>query len=184
MKKYTITSKAGMTPFSTAATRAAAEADSIEARQLGLDGEIIEELSQKSYQQITGDGTTDRAVGGDNAPASPAHTPEPWTIRTATGNEGNGTYIHALTNGTEIKQHLLGKTAPEINANAARICACVNACQGMHDPAAQIKALRDALADISLGVIVETGPNGLGPVRLDMAAMQAIATAALKGATK
>ena len=69
-------------------------------------------------------------------------------------------------------------------ANAARICAAVNACAGMHDPTAEIKALRDALADIALGVIVDTGENGLGSVRLDMAAMQAIATAALKGATK
>ena len=30
-------------------------------------------------------------------------------------------------------------------ANAARICAAVNACAGMTDPEAEIKALRDAL---------------------------------------
>ena len=38
-------------------------------------------------------------------------------------------------------------TTKQIEANAARIVACVNACAGMTDPAAQIKALRDALED-------------------------------------
>ena len=139
MKKYTITSKAGMPPFSTTTTRAAAEADSREARQLGLDGEIIEEPTQKSYQQIAGDATTDRAVGGDTAPASPAHTPEPWTAN----DEITGGKVSIYANGP------LGYIGENPEANAARICACVNACAGMTDPEVEIKALRDALDSIN-----------------------------------
>ena len=188
MTTYTITSKAGMPPFSTATTHAAAKADSREARQLGLDGEIIEETSPKSYQQIAGDATTDRAVGGDTAPASPAHTPEhspePWRCYNSDGPRTFKSW-RILDKRSLCVAKLEQMPGGESEyANAARICAAVNACAGMHDPTAEIKALRDALADIALGVIVDTGENGLGSVRLDMAAMQAIATAALKGATK
>ena len=127
MKKYTITSKAGMTPFSTATTRAAAKADSREARQLGLDGEIIEEPSQKSYQQIAGDATTDRAVGGDTAPASPAHTAEPLRYEPL---------FSRLTWGNGTCAEFIGckDTAAELGAEMVK----------RWNQADEIKALRDA----------------------------------------
>ena len=155
MKKYIITSKAGMPPFSSTTTRAAAEADSREARQLGLDGEIIEETSRKSYQQIAGDGTTDRAVGGDTAPASPAHTPEPWSINAYEQWDKFGpikrAYIVAQWDNGFSETLLIAtvNTTKQTEANAARICAAVNACAGMTDPEAEIKALRDALIEAS-----------------------------------
>ena len=178
MKTYTITSKAGIPPYSTATTRAAAEADSREARQLGLDGEIIEEPAQKSYQQIAGDGTTDRAVGGDAAPASLAHTPEPWTAN----DEITGGKVSIYANGP------LGYIGENPEANAARICACVNACAGMTDPAAEIKALRDALENFCRQV--EFTKYDFPPQILPEHKGSAIhvawdtARAALKGATK
>jgi hypothetical protein len=149
MTTYTITSKAGMPPYSTATTRAAAEADSREARQLGLDGEIIEEPTQKSYQQITGDATTDRAVGGDTAPASPSHTPEhspePWRCYNSDGPRTFKSW-RILDKRSLCVAKLEQMPGGESEyANAARICACVNACAGMTDPEAEIKALRDAL---------------------------------------
>lgn len=90
----------------------------------------------KSYQQIVGDGTTGRATP---APASPAHTPEPWTSSFATVRKGN-TPLAECHNDHPL---LPGE------ANAARICAAVNACAGMTDPEAEIKALRDALIEAS-----------------------------------
>lgn len=192
MKTYTITSKAGMPPFSTATTRAAAEADSREARQLGLDGEIIEEPAQKSYQQIAGDGTTDRAVGGDTAPASlahtPEHSPEPWRCYNSDGPRTFKSW-RILDKRSLCVAKLEQMPGGESEyANAARICASVNACAGMTDPEAEIKALRDALENLCRQV--EFTKYDFPPEILPEHKGSAIhvaweaARAALKGATK
>jgi len=76
---------------------------------------------------------------------APVHTPEPWQIERLPGNIrllGKGRQFIARIEGTDPKRD-------EDKANAARIVACVNACEGMHDPAAEIKALRDALDSIN-----------------------------------
>ena len=87
------------------------------------------------------------------APARPAHTPEPWHV---SHDLGEGISI-----AHEIAPHC-GKLIPlaeakfwlsakepdareTAHANAHRIVACVNACAGMADPAAEIAALRVAL---------------------------------------
>jgi hypothetical protein len=64
-----------------------------------------------------------------------AHTPEPWQMHgmSIVDGEGNG-----IANAGE------GSITIEL-ANKRRAVACVNACAGMADPAAEIAALRDAL---------------------------------------
>ena len=182
MKKYTITSKAGMPPFSSATTHAAAKADSREARQLGLDGEIIEEPAPKSYQQIAGDGTTDRAIGGDTAPASPVHTPEHWKTNTRPD------LSMEIQTKAGVPVAVMAWNEHAMHDNAARICAAVNACAGMTDPAAEIKALRDALENFCRQV--EFTKYDFPPEILPEHKGSAIhvardtARAALKGATK
>ena len=104
----------------------------------------------KSYQQIVGDGTTDRAT---HAPASPAHTPEPWNLERPF--EEPGVYIAGPNTGLIAKLYepdarlYNGDKLVSIDGNAARICATINACAGMTDPEAEIKALRDALIEAS-----------------------------------
>ena len=70
------------------------------------------------------------------------HTPEPWRVKFAHGTsdvyDKEGELI-ALVYPTE---------GPENAANAARIVACVNACKGMADPAAEIAALRARVAEL------------------------------------
>jgi len=136
-----------------------------------------------------------------------AHTPGPWRI-------GQDSAAHAIWTAGNVPASLIVAIRPDCTeqdnnrqANAARIVACVNSCEGIADPAqeiaalrarsnnvpamcaeveaqrAEIKSLRDALADIAHGFIVDTGEHGLGAVRLDMDAMQAIATAAIARAT-
>ena len=69
------------------------------------------------------------------APASPAHTPEPWRVA-----------IHAPAGLVKIEaDKIVVADTIRNEANATRLVACVNACAGMTDPAAQIKAMRDAL---------------------------------------
>lgn len=79
------------------------------------------------------------------------HTPEPWKV--------DDSEFPAIGNVVDCDNEQVcqtserkGYTAPlsqlEIRkANAARIVACVNACAGMEDPAAEIQALRMDLAD-------------------------------------
>lgn len=73
------------------------------------------------------------------APDSPAHTPGPWFAN----DEMTNGKISIYANGP------IGYIGENAEANAARIVACVNACEGMADPVAQIKALRDALGHAS-----------------------------------
>ena len=76
------------------------------------------------------------------------HTSEPWAYGHTHGNtlivqQGEDpTYCPTFIAATGMP----GKAFPANGtANAARIVACVNACQGMTDPAAEITALREAV---------------------------------------
>lgn len=62
------------------------------------------------------------------------HTPEPWT---AAPFDGEFERVQA-------RGCVVAECVPQDNmsANAARIVECVNACEGMADPAAEIAALR------------------------------------------
>jgi len=172
MKKYTITSKPGMPPFSTATTHAAAKADSWEARQLGLDGKIIEEPAPKSYQQIAGDSTTDRATGGDTAPAAPGHTPEPWKTDTRPD------LSMEIQTKAGVPVAVMAWNEHTMHDNAERIVAAVNACAGMIDPAAEIKALRGV--ETALRALI----NAPQITTSEHHPLVIAARAALKGATK
>lgn len=77
-----------------------------------------------------------------------AHTPGPWMVLEETDHEpvtltvvfapGRETCVAATWHGVSN-----GQSVDEAEANAARIVACVNACEGMKDPAAVIQSLRD-----------------------------------------
>jgi len=146
--------------------------------------EALPEPAPKSYQQIAGDGTTDRALGGDTAPASPVHTPEPWTIG-GHPKDNSGIDWREILAPSDFWPMYVGQSLKE---DAARICACVNACQGMHDPAAEIKALRDALENFCRQVEFTKYdfPPEILPEYKGSAIHVALeaARAALKGATK
>ena len=76
------------------------------------------------------------------------HTPGPWSV--------SGGVIVGPPNGglvAEIADFVtfIGSARPSISAaerdrNAARAVACVNACEGINDPALALKSIRRALA--------------------------------------
>ena len=74
------------------------------------------------------------------------HTPEPW-IYTAFDVPILFTGVIKHNEGREIAAIYGNMGAGE--ANAARIVACVNACAGMDDPAAEIERLRDMEKNIA-----------------------------------
>jgi len=143
---------------------------------------IEKTTSQKSYQQIAGDGATDRALGGDTAPASPGHTPEPWKT------DKRPDLSMEIQTKAGVPVAVMAWHEHTMNDNAARICATINACAGMIDPAAEIKALRDALENFCRQV--EFTKYDFPPEILPEHRGSAInvvweaARAALKGATK
>lgn len=75
------------------------------------------------------------------------HRPEPWVLDDDspyfTVSDSNGKYIIA----GEMDGWMIPFATDDGNVNAARVVACVNACAGMADPAAEIAALRESLAD-------------------------------------
>lgn len=77
-----------------------------------------------------------------------AHTPEPWHTESQCPGECcwhlfSGPIYGAGDGGECI-------SSPEMSqADAARIVACVNACAGMGDPAAEIARLHSAVAELS-----------------------------------
>lgn len=87
---------------------------------------------------------------------APAHTPEPWEIWRFENADDNAS-IGAKSGGVSVCEITMrdgegranASTIQRGNDNAARIVACVNACDGMADPAAEIKRLRDALDSIN-----------------------------------
>lgn len=72
------------------------------------------------------------------------HTPEPWK---AWQPGFNGEQWAFGPHGKCPIGKTLGGDAPIEAANADRIVACVNACAGLADPAADLAALREALRD-------------------------------------
>lgn len=87
--------------------------------------------------------------------SAPKHTPEPWVAGWGGGITGPNAAtmlqwdykfpIHRVSDwcGPNREAVLaLPTTDPAHEANAGRIVACVNACAGMDDPAAEIAALR------------------------------------------
>jgi hypothetical protein len=79
------------------------------------------------------------------------HTPEPWRVSGKIVNTQNVVSIKAIdkTISTLAADEFRNCTIEEVNANAARIVACVNACAGMDDPAAEIERLRDMEKNIA-----------------------------------
>ena len=79
------------------------------------------------------------------APAtSGAHTPEPWKYSEDLPHHGCR-LIHAA-DGYLIADagRITRRTGDEMDSNARRIVACVNACAGMMDPVEEIARLRAA----------------------------------------
>ena len=211
------------------------------------DYEVIEEPTQKSYQQIAGDSTTDRAVGGDTAPddqiniflwgfargadidrseapaqwaghsiqltdnerraieqqgedagftegqqfaklydtapALPAHTPGNVSLDSQRGrislvltqddHSGIVSHIASCFGSTLAEEH-----GGSIEGNAQRLAQLWNACAGMHDPAAEIKALRGI--ETALRALI----NAPQITTSEHHPLIIAARAALKGATK
>ena len=85
------------------------------------------------------------------APASPAHTPGTLSLDSQHGrinlvltqddHSGIVSHIASCFDSTLAEEH-----GGSIEGNAQRLAQLWNACAGMTDPAAEIKALRDALA--------------------------------------
>lgn len=86
--------------------------------------------------------TTDTAAAFN---ASRTHTPEPWHHSADLPHHGCR-LIHAA-DGYLVADagRITKRTGDEMISNARRIVACVNACEGMTDPAVEIAAMRAAL---------------------------------------
>ena len=76
---------------------------------------------------------------------TPAHTPEPWHHSADLPHHGCR-LIHAA-DGYLVADagRITKRTGDEMDSNARRIVECVNACEGMTDPAKEIASLRAAL---------------------------------------
>ncbi len=78
------------------------------------------------------------------------HTPEPWVLKPNGVINAGEAFQYARGSGQcQIVSVTIRQRAPddvntsdERDANAARIVACVNACAGMDDPAAEIAGMR------------------------------------------
>lgn len=87
-----------------------------------------------------------------------AHTPGPWALRQPRTRLGKDYRIEGADSTVGV---LSSKYNTRIAADAARIVACVNACEGLDDPAAvraQIQTLRAALESVHAAL---TGGGGL-----------------------
>ena len=86
------------------------------------------------------------------------HTPEPWVVMPV--NESWYGVQHTHHKFTPLGScQLTVDYCPESKSNAARIVACVNACAGMEDPAAEIAALRARVAELDAQVPKKPEPN-------------------------
>jgi hypothetical protein len=78
------------------------------------------------------------------------HTKEPWQFKDTemkiTGT-GDLFFLQVIANVSPKMDYTKGMGTQ--HANAARIVACVNACAGMDDPAAEIERLRDMEKNIA-----------------------------------
>jgi hypothetical protein len=130
--------------------------------------------SQKSYQQIAGDSTTDRVTGGDTAPASPGHTPEIAAIPGADETLLREVLEDAFATDTETEDQLCTLVASLFSHTETQ--------------RAEIKALRDALA-AAVQYLEKHRPTGkIRDIFSDLNeyenGVMKPARAALKGATK
>ena len=108
------------------------------------DAHVVGLLSGPSLHIVT----TDTAATFN---ASRTHTPEPWQHSADLPHHGCR-LIHAA-DGYLVADagRITRRTGDEMDSNARRIVACVNACEGMADPAKEIAALR-AVQDEALGL--------------------------------
>jgi hypothetical protein len=114
------------------------------------DAHVVGTLSGPSLHIVTTE-----TVAAFNASQ---HTPEPWHHSADLPQHGCR-LIHAA-DGYLVADagRITRRTGAEMDSNARRIVACVNACAGMGDPAAEIAALRGMLADAALQLARLTGP--------------------------
>ena len=116
---------------------------------------------------------------------APAHTPEPWEVWRFENADDNVS-IGAKSGGVSVCEITMrdgggranANTIQRGNYNAARIVACVNACEGMADPAKEIERLRDALEEIAA-----ENPENLSD-KAELIRCARIARAALEGGAK
>jgi len=80
------------------------------------------------------------------------HTPEPWDWRGPWEVFGGDEVYDAHNRRVLIASHVLMPKTWDAAA-AARIVACVNACAGMADPAAEIAALKLRIAELEGGSV-------------------------------
>jgi hypothetical protein len=97
------------------------------------------------------------------------HTPEPWVYGGMVKSEAaqaHEAFSPWIENGGP-RTTPVGKSVCIIDADMKRLVACVNACAGMTDPAAEITRLRDELAEALSAVQVFEYAAQLG-LRLSM----------------
>lgn len=112
------------------------------------------------------------------------HTPEPWHHSADIPQHGCR-LIHAA-DGYLVADagRITKRTGDEMDSNAARIVACVNACAGMMDPAKEIAALRAALepfAELATSAKCDEMPEFAARTFVVTAASMLAARAALAG---
>lgn len=95
---------------------------------------------------------------------STKHTPEPWRVYSVrnsfiSGIDGANESVFIFLTESEYKQQGFDLSPEKMNANISRIVACVNACAGMEDPAAEITALRERIAELEAKVPSKPQPN-------------------------
>lgn len=78
-----------------------------------------------------------------NTAAAAGHTPGPWHIFEA---EGGNLILNAPHTGGRYTGAVVLNADSNHNANAARIVACVNACEGIADPVDALASVRQLLA--------------------------------------
>jgi hypothetical protein len=71
------------------------------------------------------------------------YSPEPWAILPQRAD-----MIKSDKDGSHVLECIGHRTHERTQANAARIVACVNACEGMQDPAKEIEQLQLDKADL------------------------------------
>lgn len=96
---------------------------------------------------------------------STKHTPTPWDADSAPGllQTADGRIIATLT--PDAGDGLVPWTEAEQEANAARIVQCVNACEGMADPAHALRIVREELATVREFLRREAGEQSPETVR-------------------
>jgi hypothetical protein len=112
------------------------------------------------------------------------HTPEPWNHSADLPHHGCR-LIHAA-DGYLVADagRITRRTGDEMDSNARRIVACVNACAGMKDPQAEIAALRAALepfAELATSAKCDEMPEFAACTFIITAASMLAARAAIAG---